>query len=76
MCQKLNVPFSRQESLREAWRSYARSVDLDIPQTKASAIQLVRGFIDTKNINFYYNRLGLWCWKYSTPVLGAMLSLL
>jgi hypothetical protein len=58
-CLKLNVPFNRQESLREAWRSYARSVDVDIPHTKASAIQLVKGFLDTKNIEFYYDRLGI-----------------
>ena len=62
---------SRQESLREAWRSYARSVDLDVPRTKASAIELVKGFLATKNIEFYYDRLGL---RFGNTIIGCFRS--
>jgi hypothetical protein len=50
----------RYESIREAWRSYSKAVDLDIPRTRGAARALMKGFMETKNIQFYFNRSQIW----------------
>jgi hypothetical protein len=46
----------RYESIREAWRSYKKALDLDIPRTLGAARALMQGLMETKNIEFYFDR--------------------
>ena len=43
--------------MKEAFKSYAASVYLDVVKTKDEATRVIKGFLLTKNISFYYDRL-------------------